>query len=1181
MNTQERIGRYQVLEEVGSGGQATVYRVWDTETRKILALKRMHPHLSRDSSYVERFQREAGMASSLKHPNVIPIFEVGEEAGSHFMSMEYLPDSLHQLIQAHGRLPIDQAVNFAHQVCQGLQAAHERGIIHRDIKPQNILLAPDGTAKITDFGIARATELPTMTRTGMVLGTPHYMSPEQAQGDQADIRSDIYAVGILLHQMLTGDLPFNADTPLGILRQHIEVAPPSVREARADVPPQVESIVARCLRKDRSQRYQTPQDLAFALEQAVPDVVRRRQRPRAATAPAPPPPATAASRASQRPATPTPPSPPRGTAAGRSPDGSPKHPFLWGLGMGVIGVALLLVVIGVLAGREDMDSGRPVGAPAATAVPGATATEQPVVVLPPKERPNTLVLAYDGWTGTYLPTYVLKAIFEDELGYTVQIVDQATIPAAFESVASGQTDIFTSAWFPARDSSFEEYTNLVKLGQVYGGKAKDAFEGWMVPAEFSERFNVTHVGDLNNREVARALDTDGDGKGNLIGCPPDWTCAKRNPEILQDYELTELYEIDAQGSEQELLRTIETRFRQGQPALFYMHQPVVFPGDVPVMDRSIWLEGTEAYLPLAFDRTITRSDFIVNHPEAARVLNEYKISGVDIGWAMGEIAKKGASPEFVTQLAQVWINGHRAEVDSWLEGISERSLPPSPPPEALTIAYSPEKEDLFLKLVIEFNLSRPPTVPPVHPIRLEMADMLKDAVDGEIAAMSPDSSIWLDTVDRMWQKRNPGAPPLVGDTTRYAVSPIVIAMWQSKVAELAAAAPDEGLRGLDLLTLVLADPTFKWSHTSVKTASGLLVTTGEFYAGAGKLTELTIEDVEAEETLGYVRAVESTVERYGGESEDKVVIRMLAEGGHPLDAFVAQEQLVVYFNRNAPGDKLVAFYPPEGTFWMDHPLVLLNGPWVTERQKSAFGEFARFVVEPNQKRLMLSEGYRFEEGPVPQQVEGSLIVPEYGVNPTEPQTVLEIPAPEVLDRIREVWRLVKKPADIYLVVDVSGSMSGAKLASAKNALNSFVDQVQGSRDRVALVAFSSKVYEIQGLAELDPESFKASIGQLEARGGTFLYDAVAYAYDGLLQQADPERISVIVAMTDGVSSGDIGIVESKVREATAPVLIFTVAYGAGADLEVLQRIARLGDGQVYPSDPETIEKLYELLSAFF
>ena len=200
------------------------------------------------------------------------------------------------------------------------------------------------------------------------------------------------------------------------------------------------------------------------------------------------------------------------------------------------------------------------------------------------------------------------------MGYDVTISDQSTIPAAFQSVAEGRTDIFTSAWFPARDFTFDKYSNLVKLGQSYGGKDRDAYEGWMVSVGVAQEHSVAHVQDLNSPELARLFDTDGDGKGNLIGCPGDWVCAKRHPEILQDHGLAGLYEIDEPGSEAELLASVEERFRQGQPALFYMYQPVAFPGGTPVMDQAVWLEGTTAYLPLAFNRAITRSDFIANHP---------------------------------------------------------------------------------------------------------------------------------------------------------------------------------------------------------------------------------------------------------------------------------------------------------------------------------------------------------------------------------------------------------------------------------------------------------------------------------------------------------------------------------------------------------------------------------------
>ncbi len=503
---------------------------------------------------------------------------------------------------------------------------------------------------------------------------------------------------------------------------------------------------------------------------------------------------------------------------------------------------------------------------------------------------------------------------------------------------------------------------------------------------------------------------------------------------------------------------------------------------------------------------------------------------------------------------------------------------PSLPSGTLTIAYSPEKEDLFLKLVLEFNLSRPQDIPPIHPIRRDMADMLEEAVNGRLAAISPDSSIWLAQLDRMWQKRKPGASPLVGHSIRYALSPIVIAMWESRAAGMGY--PRKALGWRDLMKRASKDPGFKWSHPSATTASGLLATTAEFYAGAGKKTNLTKKDLEAERTIEYVKTIEATVERYGGESEDRVAIRMLAEGGHPLDAFVAQEQMVIYFNRNTSGEKLVAIYPKEGTFWMDHPLVLLDGPWVKEEQKRTFREFAAFVRKPEQQQLVLREGYRPAEVAVSLEAEGSLIRPEYNVDPKQPKTLLKVPPAGVVEIIRELWRLTKKPANIYLVVDVSGSMKGEKLSGAKGALLSFIDQIEGSRDRVALLAFSDDVREIQGLGQLD-RTFGASIRGLTAGGGTMLYDAVAHAFEKLEQQHDPQRINVIVAMTDGQSQGDIAVLESRVRQADFPVLIFTVAYGEDADLDVLQRIARMGDGQAYPSDPKTIEKLYQLLSAFF
>ena len=823
-----------------------------------------------------------------------------------------------------------------------------------------------------------------------------------------------------------------------------------------------------------------------------------------------------------------------------------------------------------------------------------------VTPTPTRTPGNTLILAYDGWTGTYLPAYVLKVIFEEELGYDVRVSDQSTIPAAFESVATGRTDMFTSAWFPAGDSNLDKYPNLVKLGQVYGGKDRDAFEGWMVSADFARQNGLSHVRDLSDPVVARALDTDGDGKGNLIGSPEDhvaagryleipsdYGVAGRHPEILTDYGLSGLYDVDVPASEQELLLSIESRLRSGKPTLFYMYQPVGFPEDLLTEERFTWLQGTQAYLPLAFNRTVVRSEFIANSPEAAKVLSVFRIPGKDIGQSMGRIADKGDSPETLEELARTWIGENRAEVDKWLEGIPARTPPTDLPSETLTVAYTSEIEDLILKLAIEFNLSRSGDVPPIEPVERDMGEILDQAVAGKFEAIVPDSSVWLDQLDRIWRQRNPGSSALVGARTQYAQSPIVIAMWKDTAAELGY--PAEPLGWDDLIRKASRDPSFRWSHSSATTALGLLTAAAEFFAGSGKQDELTKDDLRAEATRDFVRDVESTVRQYGGESEDTVVIRMLARGGSPLDAFVAEERWVVYFNRNSEEGELVAIYPEDGTLWMDHPLVLLDGSWVTPGQQRAFHEFAAFVTTTEQQRLVLREGYRPTESEISLQGEDSPIREELGADPSEPRTLLKVPSTGVLEDIRETWRLLKKPTNIYLLMDISRSMAGDKLSSAKAALISFLEQIEGNRVKVAFVPFESSVHKTEPLGPPDNASLHDRILGLKVGGGTQLHRAVVHAYDELQRKGNPEHINVIVAMTDGVTAGSTAVVETRMRVVRGrflesyilPVLIFTIGHGGDVDFDVLQRIARLGEGEAYLSDAETIVELYELLSTLF
>ena len=396
--SQERIGRYGILDRIAAGGQATVYRAWDSESGQVVALKVLHPHLTHDADYIRRFRLEARLSLNINHPNVISVFEVAQHGESHFISMEYLPESLHHLLEVEARFPVERAVNIAHQICRGLQAAYDAGVeVHRDIKPQNVLLAPDGTMKLTDFGIARAADLSGMTATGAVIGTPHYMSPEQARGERASRPSDIYSIGITLYQMLSGELPFIGYTPMAVLEKHRTAAPRTVRQLQADVPRAVESIIDRCLAKDPNRRYQTPRELAQALQEAVPAAVSPSPRPRTATprpvavpptTPTPPPPPP-------RPAAPAPqPFPSTFMRAWESAVRARRSGPLWARFFAL--TALLAVVAGIIyvvlqptTGGSDQ---LPLGAPVATATP----TIGPVAPTPTTGRALREVTLNDG-----------------------------------------------------------------------------------------------------------------------------------------------------------------------------------------------------------------------------------------------------------------------------------------------------------------------------------------------------------------------------------------------------------------------------------------------------------------------------------------------------------------------------------------------------------------------------------------------------------------------------------------------------------------------------------------------------------------------------------------------------------------------------------------------------------------
>ncbi len=260
-------GKYRVYDEVGAGGFATVYLGRNTQTNEIVAIKVLGEQHTREPRYVERFRREAGMAERLRHPNIVRVLDHGVEDGMHFLVMEFVEGlTLDQIIARKGRLSVEEVLSYVDQTCAGLQAAYEAGVVHRDIKPANLMITPGGTVKIMDFGIARLETMSGLTQSGVFLGTPRYISPEMAKGVGADIRSDLYALGLLIYEMLTGQPPFDAENPWAVLRQQIEDQPAPLREIRPDVPSWLDEIISRAVAKDPAKRFQTPAGMQAALK---------------------------------------------------------------------------------------------------------------------------------------------------------------------------------------------------------------------------------------------------------------------------------------------------------------------------------------------------------------------------------------------------------------------------------------------------------------------------------------------------------------------------------------------------------------------------------------------------------------------------------------------------------------------------------------------------------------------------------------------------------------------------------------------------------------------------------------------------------------------------------------------------------------------------------------------------
>jgi serine/threonine protein kinase/tetratricopeptide (TPR) repeat protein len=260
-------GRYQVIEELGHGGMGRVYKVFDTDIKEKIALKILRPEIALDKETVERFSNELKLARKISHRHVCRMFDLGKAEGTTFITMEFVPgEDLKKLIRKTGQFGAGRAVSIGKQVCEGLAEAHHLGVVHRDLKPQNIMVDEDGNARIMDFGIARSLQGKGITGAGVMIGTPEYMSPEQVEGKEVDERSDIYSLGIILYEMVTGHVPFEGDTPFTIGVKHKSERPRNPRELNAHIPEDLNRLILRCLEKDKGKRYQTAEELRIDLE---------------------------------------------------------------------------------------------------------------------------------------------------------------------------------------------------------------------------------------------------------------------------------------------------------------------------------------------------------------------------------------------------------------------------------------------------------------------------------------------------------------------------------------------------------------------------------------------------------------------------------------------------------------------------------------------------------------------------------------------------------------------------------------------------------------------------------------------------------------------------------------------------------------------------------------------------
>jgi Ca-activated chloride channel family protein len=520
------------------------------------------------------------------------------------------------------------------------------------------------------------------------------------------------------------------------------------------------------------------------------------------------------------------------------------------------------------------------------------------------------------------------------------------------------------------------------------------------------------------------------------------------------------------------------------------------------------------------------------------------------------------------------------------------------------MVYGSEKEEWLVPLIEQYNEERHKTEAG-STIVIEATPMGSIESGDRIAAeqlkpivWSPASSIYVPVANANW-RRNHAEDLVVGKPKDLVLSPVVIAMWQPMAEVLGW--PDKPLGWADIGQAAISEEgwaglgypewgTFKFGHTHPNYSnSGIVSVIAETYAGAGKQRGLSLEDLARSETEEFVAAVESAIIHYGS-STGFFAHRMFEGGPSYLSAAVMYENLVVaQETKRLSGEShqlpVVAIYPKEGTFWSNHPYIILNAPWVTDEQREAAQHFQAFLLDRPQQSQAIQYGFRPADIDIP--ISAPLDA-AHGVDPLQPQTVLEVPSAEVIVGIQGLWRQAKKPVDLVVVMDVSGSMRGDKIASARTSLLEFIDKLD-DRDRLQVMLFNHDLIDLTPLSELGAkrDDVKRRVGGIIEGGDTRLYDAVAAAHEALEENGDRDHIRAIVVLSDG-SDTISGISLTRLMQQIAlgseggdAIKVFTIAFGDGANRDVLTQIAESTGAKQYNSDPDTIREVYNQIATFF